>query len=301
MFPDLVAAKPSVMTIHDPWIFTGHCVYPIGCQKWETEECTKCPYLDRHFSIRKDSANYMWKVKREIFSGLDIDLIVASKWMLNLVKRSPITVHVQHIHLIPFGIDTKIFHTKRDKIQIRKKLGIPSGNIVLFFRSDPSLYKGLTYIQKMVEHLRSPKPLTLLAIGATGLVHAKRYQLVEKDWTNDETLVAELYAAADIFLMPSTAEAFGMMAIEAMMSGLPIIVFDSTALPDVTFAPDCGIVIKNQDVEMFTKVVERLIESKEERVRRGELGHQLALKYYNVEDHFRMIIELYNEIFTRKK
>jgi glycosyltransferase involved in cell wall biosynthesis len=301
MLPELVVAKPSVMTIHDPWIFTGHCIYPIDCKKWETEECTRCPHLDRHFSIKKDNANYMWKIKKEIFSDLNVDLVVASKWMLDMVKRSPVTAHIQNVHLIPFGIDAKVFHAKRNKILIRKQLGIPLENIVLFFRADPSLYKGLSYIQKMLERLRTSKPITLLTVGSMGLVYAKNHQLIEKDWINDENSIAELYAVADIFLMPSIAEAFGMMAIEAMMSGLPVIVFDGTALPDITFAPDCGIVIKNRDIELFTKTIERLIENPEECIQRGEMGHRLASKYYDIEDHFRIILELYEDILARKK
>jgi glycosyltransferase involved in cell wall biosynthesis len=288
------------MTVHDPWILTGHCVHPIDCQKWETDECTKCSHLDRELAINNDTANYLWKIKHKIFTNIDLDLVVASKWMFDRVKRSPITAHIRHVHLIPFGIDTNIFHARHDKKSIRNRLGIPHDNAVLFFRADPSPYKGLLYIQKMLDRLRLSKPVTILTVGTTGLVHAGRHQLIENNWINDETLIAELYAAADIFLMPSIAEAFGMMAIEAMMSGLPVVVFNGTALPGVTFAPDCGIVIKNRDIDEFTKTVERLVENPKERMERGELGRRLALEHYNVEDHFRRILELYEDILTRK-
>ena len=41
--------------------------------------------------------------------------------------------------------------------------------------------------------------------------------------------------------MPSVAEAFGMMAVESMACGKPVIVFDGTSLPEVTRAPDIGL------------------------------------------------------------
>ncbi len=45
----------------------------------------------------------------------------------------------------------------------------------------------------------------------------------EYAWVYDDNKLAELYQASDIFLMPSNYESFGMMAIEAMSSGVPVL------------------------------------------------------------------------------
>ena len=79
-FPRLARLKPSVWTIHDPWCLTGHCVYPIDCEKY-LSGCNSCPNLERAFPITKDNASLMWSIKREIFNQLDIDIVVASDWM----------------------------------------------------------------------------------------------------------------------------------------------------------------------------------------------------------------------------
>lgn len=300
MFPELTKTKLAVLTIHDPWLFTGHCIYPIHCTKWERTKCHNCPNLERIFPMKKDNASYMWELKRTIFSNIELDLVVASKWMLDLVKRSPITAHFKNVHLIPFGIDTDVFHNKREKTAIRNKLGIPQNHVVLFFRSEKSPVKGLKYILQMLKMLPSFDNLTLLTVGSKGLLQRGSYKLVEQGWVNDEAFLAELYAASDIFLMPSVAEAFGVMAIEAMSSGLPIVVLDGTSLPDVTFAPECGLVVENYDTTAFAKIVEHLIQNPEERQRRGERGRLLALKHYKVQDHFQKLIGLYHEILSRK-
>jgi hypothetical protein len=44
MFTLLTDAKPSVLTVHDPWIFSGHCIYSLGCDKWKVG-CYNCPAL----------------------------------------------------------------------------------------------------------------------------------------------------------------------------------------------------------------------------------------------------------------
>jgi len=300
MFSELTATKPSILTIHDPWLFTGHCIYPIKCDKWEKEECKHCPHLIRNIPMKEDNAQYLWSLKKVIFASVNIDLVVASKWMLDLVTRSPITAHFRNVHLIPFGIDTTMFDCKtRNKQAIRARLGIPQDHIVLFFRSDPSEFKGVSYIQEMLKLLRADNPITLLTVGQMGLVKPGSHNIVENGWINDENLMADFYAASDIFLMPSIAEAFGVMAIEAMASSLPIFVFEGTALPDVTFAPNCGIVLDNNDPKEFANAVERLIKDQNERIHRGTLGREIAVKHYDRKQHFDRLLELYNEIIQR--
>jgi len=302
MFRQLTLAKPSVLTLHDPWFFTGHCVHPLDCDKWEREKCINCSHLDRFFPMKENNANYMWEYKKEVFSNIDIDIVVSSKWMLDLMQRSPITSHIERVHLIPFGIDTNLFYSKnRNKSEIRKRLGIGQDDVVLCFRSETSLFKGVPYIQEMLDLLNVPLPVTLLTVGEKGLIKNKKYNLVENGRVNDDEKMADFYAAADIFLMPSTAEAFGLMAIEAMSSELPIIVTQGTALPEVTFAPECGVSIERDNAEQFTKAVTRLIEDSNERRRRGELGRKLALENYKVEDHYKKMLELYESITERKR
>ena len=301
MFPELSSAKPSILTIHDPWLLTGHCIHPINCVKWERHECKDCPHLDRVFSMNEDNASYMWELKKAVFANLDIDLVVASKWMYDMVRRSPITSHFKNVHLVPFGIDTSLFTTGRDKAAIRLRHGIPQENVALFFRSDPSLFKGLAYIQEMLEQMQTSVPITLLTVGQSGVVQPGRYGIIEKGWVDDEELMADLYAASDIFLMPSVAEAFGVMAIEAMATGLPVVVFEGTALPDVTFAPDCGIVVENNCAIRFAKIVERLVEYPEERQKRGCLARTLAVENYDTSKHYQVMLELYKEVAGRKR
>jgi glycosyltransferase involved in cell wall biosynthesis len=242
----------------------------------------------------------MWNLKKAAFANLDIDLVVASRFMMDRVRRSPITSHIKNVHLIPFGIDTKIFHDRHDKAALRAKFGIHDKDVVLFFRADESPFKGLAYIKNMLKELNPSRQVSLLTVGSTGLFRGSRYKVIDMGWINDEQTVTELYAASDIFLMPSTAEAFGLMAIEAMMSGLPVIVFEGTALPDVTFAPDCGIVIKNGEASSFARTVERLITDPDERKARGQLGRKLALEHYDVEKHFARLLSLYEGILLRR-
>lgn len=217
---------------------------------------------------------------------------------------SPIMSHISRTHLIPFGIDSKVFGGTARKAEARNKHNIPQDDIVLFFRADYSEFKGLIYTQEMLKLLQSEKHITILTVGETNLPFGRtpdQYSVVEKGWTIEDKIMAELYAASDIFLMPSIAEAFGLMAIEAMMSALPVIVFEGTSLPDVTFAPDCGVVVESKNIEQYTSAVGHLVENEQERILKGQMGRKLALDNYKVETYFERMESLYKDIMSRPR
>jgi len=298
MLPDLASAKPTIITIHDPWLFTGHCVHPLDCSRWETEQCASCPHLDRYFPMKKDKASIEWHLKRAALSCIDVDLVVASKWMLNFVQRSPITSHLR-THHIPFGIDTSLYKSRHDKSKIRKQYGITEKQVVLAFRTSPPDWKNLAFIEDMLDRLPKHLPITLLTCGFAQ-VKQMGFPIIDMSWIESEKQMVEFYSMADIFLMPSTAESFGLMAIEAMATGLPVVTMEGTAVPSVVFAPNCGIAVKANDIEAFVNVVLKLVSNPQERQKRSEVARTLADKYYKVEHHVRRLLELYEEILNRK-
>jgi len=298
----LVHAKPTVWTLHDPWALTGHCVHPVDCKGWLTG-CKKCPHLDRYSPLKEDNSNNIWNMKKEVYKDIDIDIVVASKWMLDLVRRSPLTKHFKRVHLIPFGIDLKLFKQRKNREKIRKGFGIEKDDFVIMFRQDDQEWKGLPYIKKMLDKLDVDRHIVILTVGETRLLdeYKKRYKIIEYEWIRDDNLMVDLYSAADIFLMPSVAESFGMMAIESMACSLPLIVCEGTALPSVTFAPECGIAIKQGNPELFASAVNRLISMPEERAQRGRKGRELAEKHYDVSVYNKSMINLYKDIYSRNQ
>ena len=147
-----------------------------------------------------------------------MDFVVASPYMMELAKESPIIRYMERVHLIPFGIDIQCFSPTRGKNKARQRFGIPKENFVLCFRADPSAYKGFESIKKLLDRLDRKQSVTLLAVGNQGMLtkYSGQFQVVDCGWITDDDLMADAYCACDIFLMPSVAEAFGLMAIEAM-------------------------------------------------------------------------------------
>jgi glycosyltransferase involved in cell wall biosynthesis len=155
----------------------------------------------------------------------------------------------------------------------------------------------------MLSRLKTKRPVTILTVGGIGLLeeYKKKYQVIEYDWINDSNLMVDLYSCADLFLMPSVAESFGLMAVEAMACSLPVVVFEGTSLPSVTFSPKCGIALKKGDTDSFVETVTRLISNPKECAKRGNLGRELAEKHYKIERYNKQMIQLYEGIYSKNK
>jgi len=298
--PRLFAARPAVWTFHDPWPLTGHCIYPKDCQKWQTG-CVGCLSLDAMFPMLADNADRMWKVKRRVYSQLDVDIVVASEFMMDLVKRSPLTAHFERVHLVPFGVKTSVYLDDSRRRESRRLLGVPEDDLVLLFRSTSSDVKGLSHILKALRLRRPERKTTLLTVDQKGLIRglSGAYNIVELGWVENESLHPHVFSACDVFLMPSTAEAFGLMALEAMAAGRPVICFEGTSLPSVTHAPQCGVAVPMGDVDALRGAIDQLARDPQEAQRRGDLGRSIAEQHYSHERYLDSLASLYESVARR--
>jgi glycosyltransferase involved in cell wall biosynthesis len=294
--PWLTHLKPSVWTWHDPWPMTGHCIYPLSCDGWERAACSPCPHLERHFPLKEDKADEAFRTKQAIVAKSDVDIILASQWMMNMARRSPIGRGAR-LHHVPFGLDLDLYKP-RDKAEARKRFGIGEGRVVVALRSISSTFKGLPNFIEALRMMQTDVPLCILALQEVGHFNEfiGRHQIVETGWVNDDELMIDALNAADIFAMPSTAEAFGLMAVEAMACGTPVVVFEGTSLPEVVFAPEAGLAAPMGDSAALSDVLKRLIENPAERKARGLRSRELAEQHYDERLHTRRLAELYKAV-----
>ncbi len=297
--PRITSLKPTVWTLHDPWAMTGRCIYPMGCSGWK-KNCGVCPDLNTPFAMIRDNSKFLFNYKRRVYNNSNFNLIVASQWMKNMLDTSPLFDKEVKVHHLPFGLDLKFFspdHTKK----ARERFNISDDKIVICFRSEDTHFKGYRYIMDALERLETTKPICLLTVGRHNLLEQfrGRFEIIEYGWTNDDVLLRDVLAASDIFLMPSVAEAFGVMAIEAMACGKPIIVFDGTSLPEVTFAPDIGISVPMRDGHALSNAIKRLVDNSKERLERGSKGRNAAELHYDQNMHVKNLVEIYKEVLNK--
>lgn len=294
--PKLSKSKPTVWTLHDPWALTGHCIHPFDCERWKIG-CGKCPYLTTPKALLRDNTKLLFNYKKRAYKKSKLNIIVASKWMQRMVEASPMFENVK-THLVLFGLDLKFFSPTAAPYA-RKLYGIPDNVLVICFRADDNLFKGLPYIIEALKQIKSEQPICLLNLGdSQGKLDMFRnkFQLINLGWINDEELIRDALIASDIFLMPSIAESFGVMAVEAMACGKPTIVFDGTSLPEITFAPKVGISVPMRDAQALYLAIQDLIDNPDKRKSRGQKGREVAELHYDEKIMAQRLSEIYHEV-----
>lgn len=295
LLPLISAIKPMVWTIHDPWVVSGHCVHHGTCDKWESH-CADCPNLDAPFSIRHDNTAIQFELKKRVIADSNIHFIVASRWMESILRRSPI-FNGKRISRVPFGVDQGIF-SPGDKGLAREKLGLSGYGITLLARADRA-FKGTGILAETVRRIAQHHRVTLVVVGETGLLENLRgtVELVEKGWVDDPKTLANLYRAADLVLMPSELESFGMMAAEAMSCGRVVVALDvpSSALSDTIDSPRCGLAASRSE---YADAVLQLLRSPDELQVRELRSLEFARAEYSYQTYTKRLIEVYHQTIS---
>jgi glycosyltransferase involved in cell wall biosynthesis len=294
--------KPILVAIHDMFMASGHCVYSLECNRWETG-CGSCPHKELPFPITLDTSGFCWWIKKKVYSLARVDLIAGSPWQMRMIARSPILAR-KPMHYIPYGVDTRHYNLK-DKKACRARFRIPEDAHVISFRSVPfgRNFKGTEFIIKALEEYEPKKKTYLLTFEGIGGLDSLcyKYRVLQLPWTNDDQkMIADGLGAADIFLMPSIAEAFGLMAMESLACGTPVIVFDGTALPETIKAPSCGLSVPMGDVGALRDAIGKLLDDEALRQRMMQEGQKLVKKDHTLELYADRFLALYEKLLTKQ-
>ena len=208
-----------------------------------------------------------------------------------LADHSRVVQLARRVVVIPFGIKLdKYFDSgPRDSLKseaLRSRYGAP----IILCVGRLVYYKGLDVLIKALETC----PGTLLVIG-TGPMELELRNLSEQlgiksrvkfiGRVSNEDLLS-FYRAADLFVLSSTqpTEAFGLVQIEAMACGLPVVSTDlPTAVPWVNQHEVTGLVVPPGDPNALASAIGRLLEDQAMRTRMGEAGRRRAAEQFSGE------------------
>mgnify|MGYP002624081172 CR=1 FL=1 len=296
-YPLLMNNKLCVWTIHDPWILTGDCIHPLECNDWLTG-CKKCNDMKIGGNLLCHNESFMWKVKQKILRNINPVIVVSCSFMRNYLNKSPLTKHFNDIYEIPFGVDVNRFKFK-NKANSKLKLGIKSNAVTIGFRASNNPIKGCKYIYDALRKLSKLDNVILLAVGEDEIpvYIKKRYRYIEFGWIDNEEYNTFI-EACDIFIMPSLAESFGVMAIEAMAAECAVICFENTILKEIVASPECGMAVPYKSSEGIAKIITEWTLKIDEVRRRGILGRERVKKFYTYESYVNKHKILYENILA---
>jgi glycosyltransferase involved in cell wall biosynthesis len=289
-------------------------VHDNQCLGWDILKIEKLipTVVTLHHPITKDrelevSHAPNWRKRRSVsrwYSFVDMQGKVASKMpRIVVVSENSITdinkdmgVSLDRMRLVPVGVDPELFKPMPQVVR-------QPGRLITTASADVAL-KGLSYLLEAMAKLRTERDLRLTIIGKPRPGHSM--DLIESlglmpyidfvSGVSDERIV-ELYAEAELAVVPSLYEGFSLPAIEAMSTGICLVATDGGALPEVTGTDgDTVLQCPAGNAEALAATIARGLDSAELRARIGAAGRERVVSRWSWTHCAQLTVEQYREV-----
>lgn len=270
---------------------------------------TKYRVMTRHYSDYHTRINKNWHVRIDkICNYLSHKIIGVSKHTSKHVVEIENTLS-NKVVTIYNGIDFDCLKTSEDdfKARIRREFAAEDKILILTVgRLHPE--KGYKYLFESLPELRSRlrKPFLWLIAGKGSF--KKEYKKQIKDSGCEDIVkligfrkdVADLMSTADIFVLPSLAEAFGFVFAEALYFGKPVVATNVGGIPEVVANGVDGVLIPPADSAALVNELADLLNDSEKLKSFANKGRQKVFEKFKIEDMVRKYEVVYEDLINGK-
>jgi 1,2-diacylglycerol 3-alpha-glucosyltransferase len=211
-------------------------------------------------------------------------MIVPSQPMLNVLKNYGITTRTE---VIATGIEPSSF-LPGDRASFRNQYNIPPDKPVLLFVGRIAHEKNIGFLLKVVDQVRKKIPDVLFVIAGEGPaknVLAQQVHALHLDqhvmfigYLDRNTALNSCYCSADIFIFSSRTETQGLVLLEAMAQGVPVVSTAELGTRDV-LVEGAGAWIAAEELTEFSDKVITLLGNADARNTLGAAGRDYALTW----------------------
>ncbi|MCK4761711.1 MAG: glycosyltransferase [Candidatus Aminicenantes bacterium] len=302
----LQLGKPVVWTLHDEYAYSGGCHYTAGCLKYR-RDCSDCPQLKDN-SLRIPF--HVLQNKLKLWQD-NLTIVTPSKWLAECAKKSRVFKNLR-VEVIPNSVETHIYKPQA-KEAAKAQLGIDPQVVTLLFGAYTGFEKrkGFSKLLAAVKHcLRDPKFKNLSRQGGIKILTygPPQEDLEELDieiestgYVDDMAKLAQIYSAADIFVLPSLEDNLPNTMVEAMACGTPVIGFAAGGIPDMVADGVTGYTAPCPDVEKLGDLILQLVFDENLRREMTLNCRRLIEQGYRLRDQAGNYLELFNDLLKNKK
>jgi glycosyltransferase involved in cell wall biosynthesis len=287
-----------VVSLHDMWHFTGGCFLYRGCNLY-SETCTPCPILKSPFNwvLARDEH----RRKLQAYRNCRAQFVANSFWLAELAGRSPIVKASGGVRVIPPGIDTTVFNPQ-DRDRCRKQLGLPQNAFVIITggASLTDANKNVPWLLKQLSHLPGRRDVIVLAFGEGSVPVPDHLNVRFTGGIRDRRDLAQLFAAADVFVSASLMETYGLTLVEAMACGTPVVALRVGGIPEAAPDGQGAILCEPGDGAALTEAIMKLRSSPELRDRLGALARETAHTRNAASSFANAFAQLYRECVSSR-
>jgi len=216
-----------------------------------------------------------------------------------LADRARATLGITRpIEVVYNFVDTSVFAPRR-----RSGLRLaPPETRVLMHASNFRAVKNIPVVIRVFSEVRRQVPSKLVMIGdgpeKPAAEHLARELGVERDvlFLGNQDCMEELLPLADVFLLPSSSESFGLVALEAMSAEVPVVASNVGGLPEVVEDGVAGYLHDVADVQGFVGSVLKLLTNEKLRRAVGRQARRIARERFDVNDMVDRYIRVYDSL-----
>jgi glycosyltransferase involved in cell wall biosynthesis len=287
--------QPVVWTLHDMLAFTGGCHYAKNCTRY-AEGCGSCPFLES--DDPRDLSHHILRRKLGILAEFRnrLHVVSPSRWLAREAQRSILFRDVP-VSVIPNSIDTVLFSPEHRR-EARQSLGLPPDlRVILFIAhnlTDPR--KGFKYLDEALCRLGPQPNLVLLLVGDGNPEIMAPVPVLRAGELWDDAAVSNLYAAADLAVLPSLEDNLPNTVLEAMASGVPVIGFDVGGVPDLIIPGETGFLVPLRDSFELSRAVSSALGDPARLGAMGRAARSLIERNHTLEVQANSYLELYRSL-----
>jgi len=234
------------------------------------------------------------------------DIIIANSLYTKkaICTDDEFSVKESKIFVIPNGASIKIADPlqRDEEFAMRNKLGLGNYPVILFVgRLVPR--KGLHYLIQAMKNLNRDGIRAKLIVVGDGSDRFTYIDLVNELDLNDQVMftgyidsnfLEKIYSLSNVVAIPSINEPFGIVVLDAMMAGKPIVAFDSGALPEILEDNVNGILVKSEDPIAFSEALSKYLSDLDLAQKVGRRNLEEVLSKYSWGKYAEELDRVYN-------
>jgi len=262
------------------------------------------PIIAHHHHLDPDPLNRL--IERRVVDRSE-RVITVSEFSRRQLATT-LGVRTDHVEVVPNGVDPRFSPGPKDPALIARH-HLERRSVTLFL-GGLKPRKNLFFLLELWPEIVRHRPDATLLIAGGGPLETPLKQRAEELRLGGAVVFAgripeaekvAYYRLADVMVSPSLLEGFGFTVAEAMSCGLPVVVSDAGALPELVVEGQSGFVCAGGDAASFTRSLLRLLDDPELRRRGGRFNCERIDQRYRWDRNSRRVAEIYEDALLQWK